>query len=172
MKNVLCLFALFLISTPVFGQIVPPGGILNDLRSGSAARYSYVTQGEQSIEVDVWGTVRFPGRFEVPLDSDLADLIALSGGPNMTSRDTRIVTSRTIVKVSRESGSNRSVVFEQEFDNLLNLQGSFPSLETGDVVMIETLERSKNQWLREWALPVAQLTATIFLIIYRRDQTL
>ncbi len=170
MRPKYALFALFIFlgASPAFAQL--PQIIGSGLQSGSAARYSYVTQGDQSIEVDVWGTVRFPGRFEVPLDANLGDLIALSGGPLNTTRDSRLVSRITTVRISRGINSNRSVVFEQDFQNLLNLQGSFPNLENGDVIMIETIDTSKNQWVTQWLLPLSQLTATIVLIVLRANQ--
>jgi hypothetical protein len=48
---------------------------------GAASFYKLTKPGEYSITVNVWGYVKVPGRYEVPSDCDIIQLISFAGGP-------------------------------------------------------------------------------------------
>ncbi|MGD0338480.1 MAG: SLBB domain-containing protein [Bacteroidota bacterium] len=49
---------------------------------GSTSFYKLTKPGEYSITVNLWGYVRNPGRYEVPSDCDIVQLISFAGGPS------------------------------------------------------------------------------------------
>lgn len=47
----------------------------------AASFYKLTKPGEYSITVNIWGYVRVPGRYEIPSDCDIVQLISFAGGP-------------------------------------------------------------------------------------------
>jgi len=48
--------------------------------------YNYGDRDKVNIYVNVWGYVRFPGKYLIPKGSTVQDLISFSGGPNTESK--------------------------------------------------------------------------------------
>jgi hypothetical protein len=51
-----------------------------DYEIGRKAEY-YMTKDEMSIRVNVWGQVTRPGRYTIPIKTDLVSFLSLAGGP-------------------------------------------------------------------------------------------
>jgi len=68
-KLIILLFLMFIISVPVFSQAVSGFYKIDD------------KNGELTKKVNVWGYVKNPGRYEVPVSTNLIQLIAIAGGP-------------------------------------------------------------------------------------------
>jgi hypothetical protein len=58
--------------------VTTPAG--NDDEIGRKAEY-YMTTDEMSIRVNVWGQVSRPGRYTIPIKTDLVSFLSLAGGP-------------------------------------------------------------------------------------------
>jgi hypothetical protein len=67
----------------VFGQSgdIQIGSNANQLRQSQGALYDYSDPESVNIRVAVWGFVRFPGKYVIPINSTVNDLLSLSGGP-------------------------------------------------------------------------------------------
>ncbi len=63
------LFFLIVTSAPAFSQAVSNFYKIDD------------KNGELTKKVNIWGYVKNPGRYEVPVSTDLIQLIAIAGGP-------------------------------------------------------------------------------------------
>lgn len=61
------------ISTGTFGQDI--------LRPSSASYYYIAKPSELSMQVNIWGYVNNPGRYEVATSTDLLELLSYAGGP-------------------------------------------------------------------------------------------
>jgi hypothetical protein len=61
------------ISTGTLGQDI--------LRPSSASYYFIAKPSELSMQVNIWGFVENPGRYEVPTSTDLVRLLSYAGGP-------------------------------------------------------------------------------------------
>ena len=134
-------------------------------RLNSAAVYKYAESGDVTVLVNVWGTVRFPGRYELRQGVHLGDLISLAGGPLDRPLDPE-ATERTIrIKLSRGGEQGRRIVFDSILAEIVESPESYPVLQEGDVLLIETLDYQKFR-LRD-ALPIANLFATLALIVVR-----
>jgi NADH:ubiquinone oxidoreductase subunit F (NADH-binding) len=52
------------------------------LSTAQAAAFYYIAKpGEITMQVNVWGFVQKPGRYEIPISTDLVELLSFAGGP-------------------------------------------------------------------------------------------
>lgn len=105
-------------------------------RSGysRAAFYRYDRQGDLSMVVRVWGTVRHPGLYEVPVGASLNTVLTLAGGPAYIER--RRQDNRTIsVRVIR----NGDVLLSEVVENDLFLRYDDLILLENDIVLLDTV---------------------------------
>ena len=85
------------------------------------------------MQVNLWGDVLKPGRYEVPITTDLVQLISLAGGP---TRDANL----SEVQISRFSKSSAGL---QRYQTKINLADLFKSeeaklaLQPGDAIYID-----------------------------------
>lgn len=133
-------------------------------RYSPAAYYNYAEEGELTILVSVWGTVRNPGLYEVPEGTRLSTLFSVSGGPSVSQRTRR--QTRTInVRLVRDHDSERDIIFESTMRNDIIVAEADPVLEPGDVLTVETVVRQGFGW-RDLATIVGS-GASLALILER-----
>ena len=53
----------------------------NEINSQQGGYYNYGDKDRVNIEVNIWGYVKFPGKYLIPKGSTVMDLISYSGGP-------------------------------------------------------------------------------------------
>jgi hypothetical protein len=118
----------------------------------SVANYYFARPGDFTMLVSVWGAVGRSGRYEVPVGTDIGQLLSLAGGPGADVRgvvgaDTwsRRAAGTTIVRLSRSRGEGREVILELRIEDLLRLREQNVPLQEGDIIMIDQL-RSFNIW--------------------------
>ena len=131
-------------------------------RYSAAAYYDYGEPGDVTVLVNVWGTVRYPGLYEIPKGTTLSVLFSLAGGPQVTVRpkkNQRTVTARLI------RGSNDDPVFESEMANEILAFGADVEVMEGDVLTVETVERVGIGW-RD-IFPVVAAIASVTLAVER-----
>ncbi|MCB0720455.1 MAG: SLBB domain-containing protein [Bacteroidetes bacterium] len=129
-------------------------------RYSPAAYYNYGEQGDITVIVNVWGTVRNPGLYEVTKGTTLSTLFSLAGGPLVGTRY-KSTTRRVTLKLTR--GEERIVDFTME-NQVLALEMD-PVLEMGDVLTVETVERRGFSW-RD-VFPVVAAVASVALAAER-----
>lgn len=133
-------------------------------RYSPAAYYHYAEPGDVTILVNVWGTVRNPGLYEVPRGTTLSTLFSVAGGPSVAQRTQR--QTRTIeVRLVRNDGGVRRPVFESVMENDIAVASEDPVLQEGDVLTVETVLRQGFSW-RD-IFPVVGAAASMALIIER-----
>ena len=123
---VLCLA---LAACPAWGQ---------DLQVDGTSYYRFARPGQNTIRVIVLGGAN-SGVYEIGTNVDLAELLALSGGPGGSGR------SRTTVRLYRARDGSREQVFEAEMEDFV-ARTEYPALQAGDTVRIETIERERFGW--------------------------
>ena len=118
----------------------------------SVANYHFANPGDFTMLVSVWGTVGRSGRYEIPVGSDIGDLLSLAGGPGGDIRGAvgadihaRRGAGRTIVRLSRLQEEGRDIILELRIEDLLRLREDTVPLQDGDVVMIDQI-RTFNIW--------------------------
>jgi hypothetical protein len=133
------------------------------------AVYRWAEPGQSVITVDLMGTVRQSGRYFVPMETRLLDLLALSGGPVAAPESDQTVRSIT-VEVSRAGADGRTLVFDAPFEALMAGEVEAPPLLDGDVVNVVTVLSTRFDWLD--GLTVATAVASITYLILRIAETL
>jgi len=144
------------------------------LAGRGAVNYVFTKRGDLPILVSVWGSVRHPGRYEIPEGTNLGELLSLAGGPgadtrgfvvgiDIYGRQQQQARGKTHVRVSRSFEERNDVVLESRLDELLyeNLRNF--RLQDGDVIMIDQVNKF-NLWD---VLSIVSITATILLLVDR-----
>jgi len=103
----------------------------------TAALYDLSNPLGVNIEVNIWGFVRFPGRYIVPIKTTFMDLMSYAGGPMESSNlaDIRII--RNPVNIS-EKPKIIKLDYNDLFweDKISGVSKVNPELQTGDVILI------------------------------------
>ncbi|KAF0153641.1 MAG: hypothetical protein FD143_173 [Ignavibacteria bacterium] len=137
MKRILFLFVLLLTST-CFAQSkdYDLGTNLSLLRSSQQTGFFDLSDPETvNIYVSVWGWVRYPGKYKIPINTDVSDLLSYSGGP-LEGADLEDI---RIVRVDEDSTqrmikfSFNDVMYESKLQNRFR---KVPRLDAGDVLVV------------------------------------
>ena len=114
------------------GQVVT-GGLAPGLPSASAASYFYVSKpGELTMQVNVWGYVHNPGRYEVPTSTDLIQLLSFAGGPIQDAKIDEVKVTRFL---KRDTGISRGEFFVN-LEELSKVDQAKLVLYPGDTIFI------------------------------------
>jgi hypothetical protein len=109
-------------------------GLAPSLSRGSAASYYYIGKpGELTMNVNLWGAVKSPGRYEVPSSTDLVQLLSFAGGPLEQASLDDIKITRLIKK---EGGMTRSE-FRVDLDDLRDVDPAKLVLNPGDTIYLD-----------------------------------
>ncbi len=145
MKKLLFLSLLF--SFPAFSQI--DNQQLGRRVDGSryyGNYYDYSDPGTINIKVSVWGYVRSPGKYLVPISTTISDLISYAGGPDGNADLDEIRLYRI-----KENGEGELIKFDfndlLEEDQLRNKKVRTPTLTAGDTLI---LPGSPKYYFRDW----------------------
>ena len=87
-KKIFNLFVLliFLIPTKSIPQVDRQKVGNDNSNTQQGGFYNYGDKDKVNIEVNIWGYVRYPGKYLIPKGSTIMDLISYSGGPITESR--------------------------------------------------------------------------------------
>jgi hypothetical protein len=101
---------------------------------GYASAYYYIAKpGELTMQVNLWGMVRNPGRYEVASTVDLVELLSLAGGPQEYA-------DMSEVRITRITKSEKGVVKREHVVDLEHLDSVPPEelvLNPGDTIVID-----------------------------------
>ena len=147
-----------------FGQI----GVSPTISSSpvSAAYFKYTQPGDVPVIVNIWGTIRFAGRFELKRGATLGDAVSLAGGPEESGIQVGVTDRAITVTLSRQRLDSREIVFQSELSSVLESESDMPVLLDGDVVYINTITESRPSF-QTLFLPALNLVATGLLIVLR-----
>lgn len=135
----------------------------DELTAQGVSHYIFAKQGEATVQVLVLGSAR-PGIYELGVGVKLDQLLALTGGtPLVTNTGTE---TRVTVRLFRGEGSGqRDLVYEAPFERMLTEPGSYPTLQGGDVLTIETFNIQKTRFGWRDALTIATSLTTVIILI-------
>jgi hypothetical protein len=173
MKHILLLFTLILfIVTLAEAQLPQAPGAVPGLAGSGMVNYVFTKPGDLPIHVSVWGSVRQPGRYEIPDGTTLAQLLSLAGGPGFDTRGFAIGTDqygarqyrgRTHIRLSRDTPQGVRILLESRIDHLLSDNIRNMSVHDGDIIMVDMV-RSFNLWD---ALLIVSSSASVILLMDR-----
>jgi len=110
-------------------------GINTGLRTyNQGALYDYSDPNGINIKVAVWGYVKFPGKYVIPIRSDIKDLISYAGGIN----DNSYLDDLRIYRLDKDS-SQMMLKFNYEdlwWGEDLKSELKLQKLEPGDVLVV------------------------------------
>ena len=102
--------------------------------ASSAAYYFISKPGEITMSINLWGYVRNPGRYEVPISTDIVQLLSYAGGP-LAEADIAAV---KISRVVRRDDGIRTVEFTVNLRHLDKLDDKARGLEPGDTIFVDS----------------------------------
>jgi hypothetical protein len=121
---------------PVRGEAQLESGIGPALSGSSPAAYYYISKsGEITMPINLWGYVKNPGRYEVPISTDLVQLVSFAGGPLAEAN----LTDVKITRVMRRDTQIRKVEYTVNLKRLDQIDEMALNLQAGDTVLIDNI---------------------------------
>lgn len=148
---VLCLM---LGAYPAWGQ-----GVGGGLETSGTSYYTFARPGQNTIEVLILGDVGRSGLYRIGEDTDLAQLMALSGGTGTGNQ------GNTTIRLYRPDNGQRDLIFEADLDEFIARSGAVPALEEGDVIRVRTREGFNWRDALRIVTAVSSLTWTVLRIV-------
>lgn len=111
-------FTLIFLSFPIilFSQIDREKVGNDNITTQQGGFYNYGDKDKVNIEVNVWGYVKYPGKYLIPKGSTIMDLISYSGGP---LTDTKLEDIRLFRPKNDSMKVAKDEVFLLNYDDLL-----------------------------------------------------
>jgi hypothetical protein len=156
--GVVALFIFLLSAEPLHAQTFGVSGV--EAQGVSFHRFS--RPGEATVRLWVVSDQR-SGLYEVGESVTLGELLVLSGtGPGIvTVRERR----NTTVRVYRGDRTQRGMIYEASFEEMLQNPGEYPRLQTEDAVVVETRVRQRFGW-RD-TLQIVSGVSTVLILVDR-----
>lgn len=158
-SGLVCLLALS-VASPVHAQVL---GNPTDVISSGTSYHVFAQPGEPTLEVLVLGDAA-TGIYVVGTNTTLIELLALTGSGSSSGQSADVRREVTI-RLMREQGGSRRVVYEQEFSSFLAEPGSYPALQDGDLFTVE-VKQHRRTGLRE-VLEITSRLSSITLLVLR-----
>ncbi|MFO7446278.1 MAG: SLBB domain-containing protein [Ignavibacteriaceae bacterium] len=129
----LLLFLFFNIAVYSQTEDVQVGASLLQRYQSQGAYYDYADPEGLNIKVSVWGYVRYPGRYIIPANSNVNDLLSYAGGP---SNDTQLE-NMSLIRTNKDSSQSLIELKYTDFlfDERMRVINKPPQLEAGDVLI-------------------------------------
>jgi hypothetical protein len=129
----------------------------------SAPSYYYVAKpGEMTMQVNLWGDVLKPGRYEVPINTDLIQLISLAGGPTREA-------DLSEVQINRYSKMSAGIYKSQVKVNLADFfktdEAKLP-LQPGDGIYVDYVTRLNFRDVFTVVTTAVLVTSAVAQMIY------
>ncbi|MCF6271171.1 MAG: SLBB domain-containing protein [Melioribacteraceae bacterium] len=164
MKKIIFLFVLSLLfSGNLFGQVKDyelGADLVRGKGNYSGGYFNYSEPTSINIKVSVWGFVKYPGRYFVPINTTVTDLLSYAGGPSDDAHTDQLRLYRVL-----ENGTNELHTFSYDDimwgDSLLLKQRNIPSLYASDILVVPG---SQRLYFKDWAsLSLSLLSVLISL---------
>lgn len=129
------LFALFIFYNNINAQDIKIGSSLDNRYNPSGGFYDYSDPRYVNIMVNIWGYVRFPGKYYVPENSKVLDLLSYAGGPTPDA-------FLNDIRLYRGTTNNEGLIKILDFNDLMNKENpniknlDIPLLLPGDVILV------------------------------------
>jgi len=153
------LFALLIFITAINiskAQDIRVGTSLDNRWNPGGAYYDYSDPRFLNISVNIWGYVRFPGKYMVPDNTKLLDLISYAGGP---TPDAYLYDVRLFRNTIGDSSIQKF-----DFEELLYKKGNkvsldeIPLLQAGDIIL---LPGEPKLYFRDYTSLTLSITSTL-----------
>lgn len=137
MKFIFAIIVTVIVQYSTYSQIDTNLILGQTQKNNSAAVFDLSDPTGINLEVNLWGYVRYPGRYRVPVGTTFLDVMSYSGGPTDESNLEEI-------RILRNSGdaTKKPELIKLNYDDLLwedNISSkpkSNPVLQPGDVIVV------------------------------------
>ena len=143
---------------------------INDIQMGSGLNKIGFTQGgffdcsdpsSVNIKVSVWGFVKFPGKYIIPIYSKINDLLSYAGGPTDEAR------LEEMRMVRFDSSTSRQIIYNLNYtdflmDSNIKVDNSDQTLKAGDVLLVSG---SPRFYLRDYIGTILSIVSVLISII-------
>jgi protein involved in polysaccharide export with SLBB domain len=136
-KTVTCILLLVVLLVPARGTAQFESGIGASLTGASPAAYYFISKtGEITMPINLWGYVKNPGRYEVPISTDLVQLLSFAGGP-LADAD---IADVKITRVMRGGSMQmKKVEYTVDLNHLDRIDDMALNLQAGDTIFIDNI---------------------------------
>jgi len=140
----------------------------------SAAVYNLSDPFGANMEVNLWGFVRYPGRYIVPISTTFMDLMSFAGGPTENSNLEEI----RILRINDSLSKQPTKIIKLNYDDLLwqdniktNKTPVNPLLKAGDVILVREEKRYTFRENLAFYLPIitSVISVATFIITITRN---
>ena len=139
------------------------GVSLSQPNYATPANYSIAKPGELTMQINVWGLIRNPGRYEVSITTDLVQLVSYAGGPMEDAKLDEVKVTRFI---KTETGVSRAQ-FLVNLDDLYRVNESSLILQPGDTIFFDRTSWSTVRDVLSVVTTFAVITATVTTVMYQ-----
>ena len=137
---------------------------IDETRS-TVAYFFHARPGVPTIQVSVWGTVPRPGIYEVSERTSLDRLMTMAGGAPIEARSENEEAKITIRLFREQEQGGREMLYKAPLQDLLRDTEAYPSLNDGDVLVVETQVESGFDW-RD-VLSIVSSVGSLALVVER-----
>ncbi len=135
------LFFILLLNLVIFPQDtqLQVGSSSNQLRQNQGAYYDYSDPSTINIKVSVWGFVKYPGKYVIPIESNVYDLLSYAGGPTEDAHlyDLRLLRGGEDSARSAINFNYNDLLWDKNPKEFKNA----PNLEAGDILLVPGSQR-------------------------------
>ena len=142
---------------PCLGQVQGDGLVIDYARPGYATKVIYV-----------WGAVATPGIWRVEREVGLLELLSVAR-PSGIGTEQPGLRDDTTVRLYRDAGGERNQVYEEDLEHIVKSAETYPILQEGDILVVETRTRRRINWQMVTSLVG---TASSLVLLYLRLQNL
>jgi hypothetical protein len=130
----------------------------------SAALYDLSDPTGVNIEVNLWGFVRYPGKYRIPLNTTFMDLMSYSGGPieNTNLEDMRILRNSENGKAELIKLNYNDLLWDENISTKPKLN---PVLKAGDIILVPEQRRYTFRDNIGFFLPIVTSVISIVTLI-------
>ena len=113
-----------------------------------------------NMKVSVWGYVRYPGRYNIPVYTSVTDLISYAGGPTEEAEleELRLIKHLDDGKEEIEIFNYQDVMWE---DELYTAYRNLPKLSGGDILVVPGEPRL---FFKDWLSVTTSIVSTLITI--------
>lgn len=110
------------------------GSDLKNLRQTQGAYFDYSDPSGVNIKVQIWGYVKYPGFYIIPMNTPVNELFSLAGGPLVDAKldDIRILKQNNDETINMTKYNFNDLMWEEDLKSKIK----FPQLEAGDIIVV------------------------------------
>lgn len=131
----------------------------------NAAFYDLSDPKGVNMEVNLWGTVKLPGRYRVPVNTTFLDLISFSGGPAENSKLDDIRIFRAL-----KDEMSKAEIIKLNYNDMLysdspGAKKQNPVLKSGDIVVVRQERRYSFREDISFILPIVTTLISVAILV-------